>query len=394
MYDYLNTSVTPIDLIISKYKKKDQQKIKVGFCSVFPPSPNGVAAANYFLVNRLLKRKNIEIYAIPLGGRIDKKIFPGIGYAGVGSTYLDVIVFFGLGNNLEKVIEKAKAKTIVWQTLHDTFSSGGLNKDFAELKMVKYLKKADLVLTQSKWAYDEFKRCGIPKSGYLPHSVDTRLFKNQKKHHKDYKKFTVLFVSRISYYKGIIPFLESIPYVLKDHPETIFRIHGPIEKNSRYVDEIAEAIKKTEEIYPNNLIKITEWIGYDDIKKVYEDADVLVFPSCSEGFGIPLIEAMSMDIPCIVLDKPPMNEIVVNKKTGFCIKHRKGTEKRYHGLKFPHPEDIAKKLLFFADNEKKMRVMGENGREYVIKNYEIETNIDDLIKYITETIKKKLRKEI
>jgi glycosyltransferase involved in cell wall biosynthesis len=55
------------------------------------------------------------------------------------------------------------------------------------------------------------------------------------------------------------------------------------------------------------------------LKEIYPRADVFVFPTRAEGFGISCIEAMSFGIPIITTNISAMPEIVEDKKTGFLI---------------------------------------------------------------------------
>ena len=43
---------------------------------------------------------------------------------------------------------------------------------------------------------------------------------------------------------------------------------------------------------------------------IYSETDVFLFPSLVEGFGLPLVEAMSFGIPIIYSSKQPMIDIV------------------------------------------------------------------------------------
>jgi glycosyltransferase involved in cell wall biosynthesis len=47
-----------------------------------------------------------------------------------------------------------------------------------------------------------------------------------------------------------------------------------------------------------------------DMGEVYRSADVLAFPSVHEGFGIPLLEAMSYGMPVVAHDLEPMREVI------------------------------------------------------------------------------------
>ena len=47
-----------------------------------------------------------------------------------------------------------------------------------------------------------------------------------------------------------------------------------------------------------------------DMKDIYLNTDILVYPSLYEGFGRPIVEAMSMGIPTIAMDISPFKEII------------------------------------------------------------------------------------
>ena len=42
-----------------------------------------------------------------------------------------------------------------------------------------------------------------------------------------------------------------------------------------------------------------------DIKEVLEEASLFYFPSINEGFGIVLLEAQAMEVPCLVSSSVP-----------------------------------------------------------------------------------------
>ncbi len=50
-------------------------------------------------------------------------------------------------------------------------------------------------------------------------------------------------------------------------------------------------------------------LSEDEMVSVYHSADLLVFPSTSEGFGLPIIEAQACGVPVITSDRSPMREI-------------------------------------------------------------------------------------
>ena len=54
------------------------------------------------------------------------------------------------------------------------------------------------------------------------------------------------------------------------------------------------------------------WVGHDDLPVVYNLADLFVFPSLYEGFGLPLIEAMACGCPVLTADRGSPPEVTGN----------------------------------------------------------------------------------
>jgi glycosyltransferase involved in cell wall biosynthesis len=48
----------------------------------------------------------------------------------------------------------------------------------------------------------------------------------------------------------------------------------------------------------------------EDLGAIYWNSDILAFPSLYEGFGLPLLEAMSNGMPVVSTDRDPMREVV------------------------------------------------------------------------------------
>ncbi|MFA6888682.1 MAG: glycosyltransferase family 4 protein [Candidatus Woesearchaeota archaeon] len=380
---YYNNTIFPWDFL--KIQSISKKKIKIGFCSYFPPFPHGVAAATYYLMKEFAKHPEIDLYLIPLHNKFDKKLFSFMNFkfAKLDTPFLDVIVFFGLGNNYKKISEKVSCKKIAWQTMHENPITEQIPLiGPTEQEILNQVKKSDLLLTMTQWATSCYKK-QVNHTAYLPHGVDTTLFTPTL----NKNKFTCLFVSRLHYNKGVLPFFDAIPLVLQKDKSIYFKIISPYDSHSFYNDEIKIKIKALKERYPLNVFIDLTWMPYTNIPQVYTQAGVLVFPSNNEGFGIPLIEAMSCEVPCIVLNKKPMSEIVIHKKTGFCLPPSQNKGK-YHELDFPDPTEIAKKILFLKKHPELKQSLGKEGRKRVIKNYNISNIVDQLIQHCSDLVQK------
>jgi glycosyltransferase involved in cell wall biosynthesis len=55
-------------------------------------------------------------------------------------------------------------------------------------------------------------------------------------------------------------------------------------------------------------VVVRGWVGYEEMPTVYGAADLLVYPSSYEGFGMPVLEAMACGTPAIALDNTAFPE--------------------------------------------------------------------------------------
>ncbi len=72
-----------------------------------------------------------------------------------------------------------------------------------------------------------------------------------------------------------------------------------------------------ETLSSKNAIQFTGAITDEDLVHAYTYAHALVFPSLSEGFGLPALEALSLGCPVICSDIPIFHEILGSCATYF-----------------------------------------------------------------------------
>jgi glycosyltransferase involved in cell wall biosynthesis len=124
-----------------------------------------------------------------------------------------------------------------------------------------------------------------------------------------YKKNYLFFVGRLEERKNIIGIIKAFE-ILKEK----YNYQGQLLLGGGQgygYDDIQQIIKNSEykkEIVELGFIKDNEKWGY------LEKADLFMFPSHSEGFGIPILEAQSMGTPVITSDRSPMKETVGDER--------------------------------------------------------------------------------
>lgn len=136
--------------------------------------------------------------------------------------------------------------------------------------------------------------------------------------------------------------------VSTDRPYKNIRFYLEIVKhflNSEFRDSVTFSLLSKLRPSTVNIIKdlhltnLTVFGSTEDLEGYYSGHDLLFFPSLYEGFGLPILEAMSLGIPAIVSDLPPMKGIVQdggavcapNKKEDWATAILKFTDPQYYG---------------------------------------------------------------
>lgn len=174
----------------------------------------------------------------------------------------------------------------------------------------------------------------------------------------------LLFVGRIEKYKHIQNVIEMMPIILKKNQNVKFIIVGEDYGFRKNLEEISKNIGVEEKV------TFTGGISEEDLLWMYQKADIFVFPSKQEGFGIVLLEAMASGTPCVARSIPATKRVIRDGKTGFLVE-TKG--------------EFIEKILYLLENDKQREVMQNNALEYV-KRYSTETVADMIEKLYAEVV--------
>lgn len=131
---------------------------------------------------------------------------------------------------------------------------------------------------------------------------ETKITEVLDKH--DLKKPYIFYLGRIERKKNIPRLIEAFSMVVKSLPDVNLALSGAA---SFGFDEVQYLISEFN--LDDNIIK-TGWVEESDLPYLYAGAELFVFPSLYEGFGIPLIEAMACGTPVCCSDAPAITEVV------------------------------------------------------------------------------------
>lgn len=118
----------------------------------------------------------------------------------------------------------------------------------------------------------------------------------------------IMFVGRFVREKGIQVLLNAASSILSQEPKARFLIvgGGHREKFERFTEWMSLADRVT----------FTGFMGGRALHQLYRIADVAVFPSLYEPFGIVALEAMAAGAPVVASDAGGLREVVLHDQTG------------------------------------------------------------------------------
>lgn len=116
----------------------------------------------------------------------------------------------------------------------------------------------------------------------------------------------ILFLGTISPHKNLIRLVEAFSILKNESSE--FSAYSLVLCGSRgnATDKILE---KCRELRIIESVILTGYTDEEDVPAIYSMADLFVFPSLSEGFGIPPLEAMKCETPVACSDNTSMPEV-------------------------------------------------------------------------------------
>ena len=214
------------------------------------------------------------------------------------------------------------------------------------------------VIVNSNYMKNEVQRLfGLPydKINVIPNGVNLQLFSNvnvdydfRRQYAMDNEKI-ILYVGRLVYEKGIQNLIAAMPKILDRYHDSKLIICG----RGGMIDELREQVKY---LGIENKVYFAGYCDSKKMQKMYKCADVAVFPSTYEPFGIVAIESMLSGTPTIVSDVGGLNEIVEHGVTGM---------KSYAG----NANSIADSVLALLFDPKLCANISQNAIKKVKENY-------------------------
>jgi glycogen synthase len=122
----------------------------------------------------------------------------------------------------------------------------------------------------------------------------------------------VYYVGRLVYEKGLHILIEAWPQVLAVEPRARLLIAGA-------GASLPALMQRAEELGVTAQVTFAGFIPDDERDRLYHAADVAVFPSLYEPFGIVALEAMAANCPVVVAATGGLVEVITAHETGLSV---------------------------------------------------------------------------
>lgn len=176
------------------------------------------------------------------------------------------------------------------------------------------LSLADSIIVNSQWARTLLLKAGVPDNKLVEIPLVYQSFRSQQAfgklpvrikpvHRKPTTRLQLLFLGSVILRKGVGQLLQAI-LMLKDQPID-FTFAGPL------------GINIPSEIQQMSNVRFLGSVDSASATRLYQEADVFLFPTLSDGFGLTQLEALANGLPIIASKN--CARVVENEVNGVLI---------------------------------------------------------------------------
>lgn len=248
-------------------------------------------------------------------------------------------------------------------TIHAT--EAGRNNGIRE-EQQKYINDTEWMLTyessevivNSNYMKNELQRLfGLPfeKINVIPNGVSASNFTVSERDYDFRRRYAmdnekiILFMGRLVYEKGVQNLIAAMPKILNNYHDAKLIVAG----KGGMLGELQQEVRN---LGLGNKVYFTGQLSPKQVQKMYKCADIAVFPSTYEPFGIVAIESMLLGVPTVVSDVGGLNEIVDHGVNGM---------KSYAG----NPNSLADSILTLLFDHKLCDTIVKNAKQKVKTQY-------------------------
>jgi len=216
-------------------------------------------------------------------------------------------------------------------------------------------RKSSVILISEKF-FEEI-RTYVPRKdvSILPNSVavtrDQAYVQNLIRQRRQHTRLSLLFLSNMVRSKGVFVALEAAQRLKQKGHAFFFYFAGDwCDITPQEFSDTVERLSLQKEVIHKGFLPFSEK------EKLWEEADIFVFPTYNDIFGIVNLEAMHYALPVVSTYEGAIPEIIDDGVTGFLVPPR-------------DPRALAEKLEVLMNDAALRERLGEAGRRKVEQQY-------------------------
>jgi len=224
------------------------------------------------------------------------------------------------------------------------------------------MRRADGVLTCSRWAAEHLEAVYGLKALGVPNGVDLVKFRPPNPNEREilrrrfgFSRFTWVMPARYSAEKNHLVALLAARKV----PEADFVFVGDGALRPAF-DRLARLLGTKNAQF---------WPFVEDMPELYRAADGLFFPSLAENQSLTTLEAMASGLPVVTSDIPAQRELVENGREGLTLP--------------PRPARLAEGLARITQDPALAKRMGRAARERAAREHDLEHTTRELFRILS-----------
>jgi glycosyltransferase involved in cell wall biosynthesis len=224
------------------------------------------------------------------------------------------------------------------------------------------LAKADAVCATSGILRDETLRLFPdlePKINVIPFGIDLDLFKPYNRGNKPGN--IVIGTAKI------FTEIYQLDMLMKIFDELAGQVEGLVLKLAGYGPDEQKLLALKNELKHGRQIEFAGHIPNDKMPEFLNSLDIFVLPSRFESFGVSALEASACGLPVVAYRVGGLSEIVQDKLTGYLVPE-------------DNPDQLEKATKELALDKARRLEMGKAGREFAVRNFNIEKTTEKQIK--------------
>jgi D-inositol-3-phosphate glycosyltransferase len=214
---------------------------------------------------------------------------------------------------------------VMFHTLGAVKNAIGIGEDESDLRIEEERKIANyccriIASTDSeKTALHQYYGILPEKVSVIPCGVNTELFQPSDKQLARRKLGLndgkiILFVGRIERLKGIDKIIRALPYLGSTRPRLVI-----VGEDGNRPGEIETLKNLAQNLKVSDSVIFTGLIDYEKLPAYYNAADVCVFPSYYESFGLVPLESLACGTPVVATDVGDLRRIIRQGETGYVL---------------------------------------------------------------------------